>query len=389
MVGCSNFCLNRMPVTAVLRAALIIILAVLLPLSTGCAGSGPARAAAAETGWVCPPCSSRCHDEIYDEAGNCPVCGMELVKSVDGVVEDGRMKAAILLFDGVQIIDYTGPYEVFGQAGFNVYTVSETGETITTAMDMSVNPHYSFLNSPEPDILLVPGGDVKGQYENPTVIDWVRRASRGADYTLSVCNGAFIIAKAGLLDGRKATTFYGLIDEFKKFAPKVEVVRDQRYVDNGDVLTSAGLSSGIDASIYLVSKIHGYGRAQQLALHLEYDWNPDSEFARAAFPDRHLPSITPPEGAELMLTGTTGGRDHWERVYDVKGSLSAGDLREYIDAQMSELDDWTRGDTPGAGDDWRFVDEDGGIWTGRIRVEKNAETDGLRVRFAIQRGSRG
>ncbi|MCZ6696496.1 MAG: hypothetical protein O7A63_08160, partial [Acidobacteria bacterium] len=93
--------------------------------------------------------------------------------------------------------------------------------------------------------------------------------------------------------------------------------------------------------------------------------------------------------ATYRSTGCARVAIQGRRVYDVKGSFSAGGLREFLDAQMNALDDWTRGDTPGAGDDWRFVDESGGIWTSRIHVEMDAETNGLRVRFAIQRASRG
>ena len=134
-------------------------------------------------------------------------------------IQDTRLKAAILIFDGVQIIDYTGPYEVFGQARFDVFTVSETGETITTTMGMSVNPTHSFEDSPTPDLLLVPGGDVMASLEDPEILAWVRKMSVEAEYVLSVCNGAFILAEAGLLDGLTATTFHGLLSDCESTDP--------------------------------------------------------------------------------------------------------------------------------------------------------------------------
>ena len=126
-------------------------------------------------------------------------------------------------------------------------------------------------------------------YDNPKVVAWVRERAEQAEHVMSVCNGAFILAKAGVLDDKHT-----------------EVITDRRFVDNGKVITSAGLSSGIDASLYLVSKIRGEARAKYLALHLEYDWDPDSEFARAALADLKLPGITPPPGGETTLVATAG-----------------------------------------------------------------------------------
>src|SRR5262249_31376027 len=140
---------------------------------------------------------------------------------------------AILIFDGVQIIDYTGPYETFGHTyiddsqAFNIYTVSEEKNAITTSMGMSVNPKFSFENAPKPDVLLVPGGDVRGQVNSPTVIKWIQDSANSAELVMSVCNGAFILAKAGLLDGMEATTTAGLIPLLRQEAPKVKVVDDR------------------------------------------------------------------------------------------------------------------------------------------------------------------
>ena len=152
---------------------------------------------------------------------------------------------AILIFDGVQIIDYTGPYETFGHAYsndgpvFNIYTVSEKADAITTAMGMTVTPKYSFENAPQPSVLLVPGGGVNEQVANPKVIKWIQDKAKDAEIVMSVCNGAFILAKAGLLDGLEATTTSGLIPSLREAAPKTKVVDDRRYVDNGKIITTA------------------------------------------------------------------------------------------------------------------------------------------------------
>ena len=272
---------------------------------------------------------------------------------------DAPKNVAILLYDGVQIIDYTGPYEVLGQVrGFRVYTVSETGKTLTTAMGMSVNPKHDFASAPAPDILVVPGGNAEAAYGNPRVVAWVRERAAAAEYVMSVCNGAFILAKAGLLDGKKATTFYGLIDEFRAFAPKTEVVIDQRFVDNGTVITTAGLSSGIDGALHLVSKIRGEAKAKAVALHIEYDWNPDSRFARAALADLRLPNIDPPEGAVVTVLASSGDRDHWEKRIRLATSMSRNELQAYLAERLATLDGWSKD-----GEAWTRVAKDGSRWT--------------------------
>src|SRR5207237_4144378 len=166
---------------------------------------------------------------------------------------------------------------------FNIYTVAERAAPITTNVGMTVVPKYTFANAPKIDVLVLPGGDTRAGVNNPAVIKWVQDTAASAEYVMSVCNGAFYLAKAGLLDGLTATTFHGLIDQLKVAAPRTRVVIDQRFVDNGHIITAAGLSSGIDGALHLVEKIMGRGRAQEIAHALEYDWQPDAGYARAAF----------------------------------------------------------------------------------------------------------
>jgi putative intracellular protease/amidase len=338
--------------------------------------------------FVCPPCSCGADAAVHDAPGRCPACGMPLVP------KEEVQTVAILLYDGVQIIDYAGPYEVFGQAGFRVVTVSDNGQAVTTAMGMKVTPDYSLASSPQPTILLIPGGNAEEAYGDPKVIDWVRAKAAGASHVLSVCNGAFILARAGLLDGLKATTFFPLLGELRTFAPKVEVVTDQRFVDNGKIITSAGLSSGIDAALYLVGKIRGVGEAERLALHLEYDWRPEAGFARGALAERLLPRLSEPEGATVELLGTHGDRDRWETRVRVTTAMPAAELRKHFDAQLALLPGWTRAGNDGGGaatgTAWRFADERGAPWRCAIRVEPEATaTQALTVSFAIQKGNTG
>lgn len=306
---------------------------------------------------------------------------------------------AIFIFDGVQIIDYTGPFEVFGHAHddkerlFNIYTVAEKAAPITTAMGMTVIPKYSFDDMPKADVLVLPGGDTRQQVNNPKVIKWVQDTAAGAEYVMSVCNGAFYLGKAGLLDGLTATTFYGLIDELKVLAPKAHVVSDRRFADNGKIITTAGLSSGIDGALHLVERIAGYGRAQELALGLEYNWQPELNYARASFADRHLRKVLGAEGFKLpeetswSISGQRGGRDDWEKDWEVRLSTTSPELLKLIDAKLAE--GWTKvssaSEGGGARTLWKFTDEDGKTWNAVSRVEPvkgNADTFKLAIRLA-------
>lgn len=284
---------------------------------------------------------------------------------------------AIFIFDGVQIIDYTGPYEVFGQAHdrgehlFNVYTIAEKPDAITTNMGMTVTPKYTFDNAPKPDIIVLPGGNVPAHMNKPKVVKWVQESASQSEYVMSVCNGAFYLGKAGLLDGLSATTYYGLIDELKTLAPKAKIVNDQRFVDNGKIITTAGLSSGIDGALHLVEKIAGHGKAQEIALNMEYNWQPDSGYARASFADRHLRRAMGPKGFDIpddagwKALDQKGGRDNWEKNWEVRIDSSAPDLLKIIDARLSES--WSKLNSTNAHGTvksaWKFTDEDGKTWS--------------------------
>jgi putative intracellular protease/amidase len=327
-----------------------------------------------------------------------PACA-QASKSQPPAAQQNKIKAAprnlaILIFDGVQIIDYTGPYETFGHVysedgeAFNIYTVSEKTAPITTSMGMSVNPKYSFENAPKPDVLLVPGGDVSGQVASATVLNWVRDKAQGAEIVLSVCNGAFILAKAGLLDGLEATTTATLIPRLREAAPKTRVVADRRFVDNGKIITAAGLSSGIDGSLHVIERLFGKGTAQMAALGMEYNWDPDSGFVRAALADKYMQfnyDVKPLSGGWKPLS-RMGSRDTWENKWSVTTESSASEVLESVNNTISSDKTygaptgrarWTRADAGAHGSGsssvtqsfWRFTDEEGAAWNGSVTVE--------------------
>jgi putative intracellular protease/amidase len=134
----------------------------------------PAVAQTQPKHYVCPPCGSPCDDVVYDHPGSCPACGLTLVEqgTQAAVAAPGR-PVAILVFDGAEIIDFTGPWEVFGAAGFDVYTVAQAKDPITTAMGMKVVPRYTFADAPQPEVLLVPGGGVEGARASQATLKWV------------------------------------------------------------------------------------------------------------------------------------------------------------------------------------------------------------------------
>ena len=187
---------------------------------------------------------------------------------------------AILIFNDVELLDFTGPFEVFSVTGrkddpkpFNVYTVAEKPNPITSRNGLSVNPQYTIENCPQPDILLIPGGQgTRWEMNNPLLINWIKDRSQKAELILSVCTGALLLAKAGLLEGLEATTHHTAIELLKEIAPNTTIQTDKRFVDNGKIIVSAGVATGIDMSLYVVSRLLGKEQALQTAQYIEYDW---------------------------------------------------------------------------------------------------------------------
>jgi transcriptional regulator GlxA family with amidase domain len=189
-----------------------------------------------------------------------------------------KRNAAILIFDDVEVLDFAGPFEVFSVTNelndyslLNVYTVARNKAPVTARNGLSVNPDYSISEAPPPDILIVPGGSgtrpILGQ---PDLLSWIQQTSLAAEKTLSVCTGALLLAKVGLLDGLKCTTHHSAFDLLGEIAPGTEVVRKARFVDNGKVITSAGISAGLDMSLYVIEMLYGQKAAQATAEYMEY-----------------------------------------------------------------------------------------------------------------------
>jgi transcriptional regulator GlxA family with amidase domain len=185
----------------------------------------------------------------------------------------------MVIFDEVEVLDFCGPFEVFSVTGrrqgltpFEVCTVSEEGKPVTARGGLSINPSYSFQNCPRPDILLIPGGmGTRREMNNPKMLRWLKSRAESAELVLSVCSGALVLAKAGLLNGLKATTHHGAIDELRSIHPGNLVDGQNRFIDNGRVIVSAGISAGIDMSLHVVARLLGIDQALETARYMEYE----------------------------------------------------------------------------------------------------------------------
>lgn len=190
-----------------------------------------------------------------------------------------KKTVAILIYDGVYLLDFCGPLEIFNDAmindstaAFEVYLVAPTLAPIKSHTNTTITPQYSIENCPKPDLLVVPGGNLKLATENSSVADWIKSVSTQTEITMSVCTGAFILADLGILDGQKATTWYGATTRLQKKYPKILVQAGQRYTDNGKIVTTAGISAGIDGSLYVVGRLFGKEVARATAKYIEYDY---------------------------------------------------------------------------------------------------------------------
>jgi transcriptional regulator GlxA family with amidase domain/YHS domain-containing protein len=199
---------------------------------------------------------------------------------------------AFLISDGAVVIDFCGPWEVFQDVNvpshegllFRLYTVAETKKPIRTSGGMQIVPDYTIANAPAPKVIVIPAQSEP----SPAVLDWIRKSSKTTDVTMSVCTGAFVLARTGLLDGKSATTHHGAFGRFAMTFPKIELKRGARFVENGNLATAGGLSSGIDLALRVVERYYGRDVAEKTAYQMEYQgqgWkNPDSNNAYATAP---------------------------------------------------------------------------------------------------------
>ena len=197
-------------------------------------------------------------------------------------------QVGIVIFDDVEVLDFAGPFEVFSKAGqilkhsddtpeqaetISALTIAQSDQIVKARGNLLIQPHYSFETHPPLDLLVVPGGwGTRREAENPVMLDWLRRVTPTTTINASVCTGSFLLGMIGLFDRRKATTHWQSLDRMAATFPNVQVMRDARWVDEGNVVSSAGISAGIDMSLHLVERLYGTSIADQTALQMEYHW---------------------------------------------------------------------------------------------------------------------
>jgi len=196
----------------------------------------------------------------------------------------GSIAVAFLVSEGAVIIDFCGPWEVFQDvsipgrkhAPFRLYTVSETTNPIRASGGMKIIPDYTFDTAPAPKVLVIPAQNGRSE----ATLEWIRKSTKNTDVTMSVCTGAFLLARTGLLSGKAATTFHSAFSDFEKQFPDIRLKRGARFVEEGNLASAGGLSSGIDLALRVVERYYGREVADRTAYVMEYQgqgWmNPDS-----------------------------------------------------------------------------------------------------------------
>jgi transcriptional regulator GlxA family with amidase domain len=204
---------------------------------------------------------------------------------VPALRDDETLGVGILLYEKVEELDFCGPYETFKAASFQaarlrgrehfpftVFTVAERSDLVRTSGGLRILPDFSFADAPAIDLLVIPGGNTSPQLDNPAMLDWLSRVTSQARINSSVCTGAFLLGKLGLLDGHPVTTHWSALDRLATTFPETRVRRDVRWVDDGAMVTAAGISAGIDMSLHLVERLMGRDVAEATARYMEYRW---------------------------------------------------------------------------------------------------------------------
>jgi putative intracellular protease/amidase len=262
---------------------------------------------------------------------------------------------AIVVFDGVELLDFAGPLQVFAAAAefgavrdkpaFRVYTVARSKAPIKSHGILEVVPEFSIDDAPPADIVVLPGGDTSALRDDPRFMDWLSRTAARGELAMSVCTGAFLLGKAGLLDGKAATTWFDAIDRLRAAVPRANVQEGRRFIDEGRVVTTAGVSAGIDGALHVVARLLGRAVADQTARYMEYRWTPEPYLAK------RYSLLTPgldERGRAWQTAGLFERENSWQEA--------AKAYRAMVQADAKDAPAWNRlavalayaGDLPGA-----------------------------------------
>ncbi|WP_022944813.1 DJ-1/PfpI family protein [Pseudoalteromonas ruthenica] len=194
------------------------------------------------------------------------------------------MNVGIYIYDQAEVLDFSGPFEVFSTASrvckndnpFDVFLISESGNAISARAGYRVMPNYGFNDHPMIDVLIVAGGVHSNEIGKSQVMEWISQQSTNASITASVCTGAFLLAKAKVLKEHKVTTHWEDMANLRSKFPQLNVIENVRWVDEGNIITSGGISAGIDMSLHLVSGLHSNDLAEKTARQMDFSWTKNS-----------------------------------------------------------------------------------------------------------------
>ena len=199
------------------------------------------------------------------------------------------INVGIFLYNEIEVLDFAGPFEVFSTASrvnsrisknsenlFNVFTVAEDQNPIFARGGLQIIPKHNISDHPEINLLIIPGGIVTDELKKNNISSWILSTSNTADITASVCTGAFLLANAGLLKSKRATTHWEDIDDLISMFPDIKIQKNVRWVDEGPIVTAAGISAGIDMGLHLISRVANEDLAVLTAKQMEFDWTKNS-----------------------------------------------------------------------------------------------------------------
>jgi len=238
----------------------------------------------------------------------CQAPSAQEVRAAGAAASTKTRTVAILVYEGVELLDFSGPGEVFSAAhgpsgrAFKVFTVAKTKAPVRSQGFVTITPEFSIADCPAPDIVVIPGGNVPS--EDRELQEWVQRCADTNELVMSVCNGAFLAAEAGLLDGLEVTTHHGSLQALSANYPKAKVFTNRRFVDSGHIMTCAGVSAGIDGALHVVERLLGAQAAKDTARYMEYEWRPDEIAKQHAEPGR---TVTQGPGGKLGETALKKG----------------------------------------------------------------------------------
>ena len=263
--------------------ALVILTTTLTALFTTEASAQAGNLADADIYW-CPMRGAPCGLDDYHGAGRCNDCKMPLVSKTSYLErskanKENQMTLGVVLYEGFELLDVFGPMEMFAYAEqIKMVMIAETAGTVKSGQGVVVMADYGFDDAPKLDIIMVPGGaGTFRELRNEAYLSFLQERAPKAQITTSVCSGSAILAKAGILDGKRATSNKQFFDLATEQSDKVDWVWEARWVDDGNVITSSGVSAGMDMALHIIARLFGTETAEAIAIGTEYEWHRDAD----------------------------------------------------------------------------------------------------------------